>query len=153
MCSDFMTAVTNCSDFRAQEEEICYYFHLSLLCMPWSNGTGCHDLSFLIFNFKPALSLSSTLVRDSLVPLLDPYFNLTKNHSWREENQPKQPCLLPLLRHISYIVFFPIVVSAVRFDILINTDSRRSRTAGLLLWCILKSLLWKRARKCWDTRK
>ena len=27
--SDFMAAVTICSDFRAQEEEICQYFHLS----------------------------------------------------------------------------------------------------------------------------
>ena len=153
MSSDFMTAVTNCSDFIAQGEEICYRFHLSLLYMPWSHGAGCHDLSFLIFSFKLALSLSFTLIKRLLVPLLAPYFILTKNHSWREENQPKQPCLLPLLRHVSYIVFFLVLVYAVRFDILINTDSRRSRTAGLLLWCILKSLLWKRAIKCWDTRK
>jgi len=29
MSSDFMATVTICSDFRAQEEEICHYFHLS----------------------------------------------------------------------------------------------------------------------------
>ena len=28
------------SDFRAQEEEICHYFHISPLYLPWSNGTG-----------------------------------------------------------------------------------------------------------------
>ena len=29
MSSDFMAVVTICSDFRAQEEQICHYFHLS----------------------------------------------------------------------------------------------------------------------------
>ena len=60
-----MAAVTICSDFRAQEEEICHYFHLSPFYLPWSSGAGCHDLSFfLIFNFKPALSVSSfTLIK------------------------------------------------------------------------------------------
>ena len=28
--SDFMTVVTTCSDFKAQEEEICHYFHPSI---------------------------------------------------------------------------------------------------------------------------
>ena len=32
--SDFMAAVTICSDFRAQEEEICHYFHLFSLYLP-----------------------------------------------------------------------------------------------------------------------
>ena len=36
--SDFMPSVTICSDFRAQEEEICHYFYLFLFCLPWSNG-------------------------------------------------------------------------------------------------------------------
>ena len=44
--SDFMAAVTICSDFGAQEKEICHNFHLFPFCLPWSNGTGCHDLSF-----------------------------------------------------------------------------------------------------------
>ena len=35
------------SDFRVQEEEICHYFYLFPFCLPWSNGAGCHDLSFL----------------------------------------------------------------------------------------------------------
>ena len=59
MFSGFMAAVTICSDFRAQEEESCHYFHLFPLYLPWSNGAGCHDLRFLIFSFKLALSLSS----------------------------------------------------------------------------------------------
>ena len=43
---DFMAAVTICSDFRAQEEEICHYFHLFSLYLSWSNGVRYHDLSF-----------------------------------------------------------------------------------------------------------
>ena len=63
MSSDFMAAVTICSHFWAQEEEICHCFHLSPFCLPCSNGTGCHDLScvvffFLIFSLKLALSVS-----------------------------------------------------------------------------------------------
>ena len=60
-----MAAVTICSDFGAQEEEICHYFHL-FSYSPYSNGVGCYDLRFfvcfllfLIFSLKPALSLSS----------------------------------------------------------------------------------------------
>ena len=46
--------------FRSQEGEICHYFHLFPFYLPWSNGAGGHDLNFfLIFSFKPALSLSS----------------------------------------------------------------------------------------------
>ena len=59
--SDFMAAVTNRSDFRAQEEEILHYFHIFSLYLLWSNGSGCHDLNF---SFKLALSLSSfTLIK------------------------------------------------------------------------------------------
>ena len=54
-----MATVTICSDSGAQEEEICHYFHLFTFYLPCSNGAGCHDLSFLIFSLKPALSLSS----------------------------------------------------------------------------------------------
>ena len=54
-----MASVTIRSDFRNQEEEICHYFHLFPFYLSWSNGAGCHDLSFLIFSFKPVLSLSS----------------------------------------------------------------------------------------------
>ena len=32
--SNFMAAVTTCSDFRDQEEEICHCFHLLLIHLP-----------------------------------------------------------------------------------------------------------------------
>ena len=63
LSSDFMAAVTMHRDFRAPEEEICHCFHLFPLYFPWSDGTGCYDLS-LIFSFKSAFSFSSfTLIK------------------------------------------------------------------------------------------
>ena len=61
-----MAAVTIRSDFRAQEEDICHCFQHSPPPphLPWSDGTGCHDLIFLILSFKPTFSLSSsTLIK------------------------------------------------------------------------------------------
>ena len=60
-----MASVTIHGDFRAQEEYICHYFHLFPFYLPWSNGAGCHVVSFfffLIFSFKPSLSLSSFIL-------------------------------------------------------------------------------------------
>ena len=54
-----MAAVTICSDFRAQEEEICHCVHLFPFYLLWSNEAGCVILVFLIFSFKLTLSLSS----------------------------------------------------------------------------------------------
>ena len=39
------------SDFGAQENKVCHCFHCFLIYLPWSNGTGCHDLSFLNAEF------------------------------------------------------------------------------------------------------
>ena len=68
--------VTVCSHFGAQGwgGEICYYFHFFPIYLPWSDGTRCHDLSFLnvelsqFFHFP--LSPSS---RGSLVPSLSAF--------------------------------------------------------------------------------
>ena len=50
--------------FWSPKKEICHYFHLFPFYLPWHNGAGCHDLIFLIFSFKLALSLSSlTLIK------------------------------------------------------------------------------------------
>ena len=63
MSSDFMAAVTIHGDFRAQEEEICHYFHIFPFYLPVM-GPDAMILGFLIFSFKPALSLSSfTLIK------------------------------------------------------------------------------------------
>ena len=49
---DWLTSLFPCleaivhKDLRAQEEDICHYFHFSPLYLPWSHGARCHDLSF-----------------------------------------------------------------------------------------------------------
>ena len=35
------------SDFGAQENKVCHCFHCFPTYLPWSDGTGCHDLCFL----------------------------------------------------------------------------------------------------------
>ena len=81
------TTVTICSDFGAQENKVCHCFHYFPNCLPWSNGTGCHDLSFWMLNFKPAFSLPTPPIFSSIIftfnayvllfcPHLYPYFIL-----------------------------------------------------------------------------
>ena len=48
---NFMAAVTICNDFGAQENKVCHCFHCFPIYWPWSDGTGCHDLSFLNVEF------------------------------------------------------------------------------------------------------
>ena len=55
----FMAAVTICSDFGAPKSKVCHCFHCFHIYLPWSDGTGCHDLSFLNVECKPTFSLSS----------------------------------------------------------------------------------------------
>ena len=42
-----MAAVTICSDFEAQENKVCHCFYCFPIYLPWSDGTRCHDLSFV----------------------------------------------------------------------------------------------------------
>ena len=42
-----MDAITICSDFGAPQNKVSHCFHCFLIYFPWSDGTGCHDLSFL----------------------------------------------------------------------------------------------------------
>ena len=50
-----MATVTICSDFGAQDNKICHCFHFFPFYLPWSDGTGCHDLSFLNAEFQGSL--------------------------------------------------------------------------------------------------
>ena len=52
MSFNFMAAVTICSDFEAQENKICHCFHSFPIYLPLSDGTACHDLSFLNVEFQ-----------------------------------------------------------------------------------------------------
>ena len=52
-----MAAITIFSDFEAQKNKVCQCFHCFPIYLPWSDGTRCHDLSYLntvfffLFNF------------------------------------------------------------------------------------------------------
>ena len=46
-CLNFMAAITICSDSGAPKNKVCHCFHCFPIYLPWSDGTGCHDLSFL----------------------------------------------------------------------------------------------------------
>ena len=48
---NFMTAVTVCSNFGAQENKVSSLFPLLPIYLPWSDGTRCHDLRFLNVEF------------------------------------------------------------------------------------------------------
>ena len=61
-CLNFMPEVTICSDFGTQKNKVCHCFHGFPIYLPWSDGNGCHDLSFLL-RFKPAFSLSSAFIK------------------------------------------------------------------------------------------
>ena len=52
-----MAAITICSDFGALKNKVFHCFHCFPIYLLWSDGIGCHDLSFL--NVEPTVSLSS----------------------------------------------------------------------------------------------
>ena len=47
-----MTAITICNDFWAPQNKVCHCFHCFPIYLPWNDGTGCHDLSFLNAEFQ-----------------------------------------------------------------------------------------------------
>ena len=58
-----MPAVTVHSDFGAQENKVCHCSHYFPIYLPWSDGTRCLDLNFLM-SFKLAFLLFSfTLIK------------------------------------------------------------------------------------------
>jgi len=48
---NFMAAATTCSDFGAPQNKVSHCFHCSPIFLPLSDGTRCHDLSFLNVEF------------------------------------------------------------------------------------------------------
>ena len=50
-CLNFMAAVIICSNFGAQENKVRHCFHCFPIYLPWSDGTGYHDLCFLNVEF------------------------------------------------------------------------------------------------------
>ena len=46
-CLNFMAAIAIWSDFGAPQNKVWHCFHCLPIYLPWSDGTGCHDLRFL----------------------------------------------------------------------------------------------------------
>ena len=61
----FMAAVTICSDFGAQRNKVCHYLYCFPIYLPWSDGIGCHDLSFLnVELWANVFTVPQTLLND-----------------------------------------------------------------------------------------
>ena len=58
-----MAAVTICSDFGAQKNKVSHCFPIYL---PWSDGTGCHDLRFPTFSLSTFTFIKRLLSSSSL---------------------------------------------------------------------------------------
>ena len=54
-----MAAITICRDFGAPQNKVWHCFHCFPIYLPRSEGTRCHDLSFLNVELKPTFSLFS----------------------------------------------------------------------------------------------
>ena len=55
-----MAALTIYSDFGAQENKVCHWFHCFPINLPWNDWTRCHECwVFRMLSFKPVFSLSS----------------------------------------------------------------------------------------------
>ena len=99
---------------------VCHCFHFFPIYLPWSDGTRCHGLSFLMLSFKPTFSLSfftfikrvfssssvqfsHSVVSDSLRPhesqharpLYHPEFTQTHVHRVGDAIQPSHPLSTP----------------------------------------------------------
>ena len=79
-----MAAVTICSDFGAKKK-VCHCFHCFPIYLPWSDGAGCKDLSFLnvevcvLFCFSEANVLFILFLLYNIVLVLS-YINM--NPPW-----------------------------------------------------------------------
>ena len=65
--------------FEPPQNKVFHFFHGFPIYLPWSDGTRCHDLSFLNVVLSQLLSLSS---RGSLVPLWLPPLRWCHLHIW-----------------------------------------------------------------------
>ena len=80
-----MAAVTICSNFEAQENKGCDCFHCFPIDLLSSDGTGCHDLSFLnvefyasFLNSCPSSQWCHPTISSSVIPS-PPAFTLSQN--------------------------------------------------------------------------
>ena len=119
-----MAGVTICSDFGAPENKVCHCFRCFLIYLPWSNGTRCHDLSFLNVEF------------------LASFFTLL----FHFHQEALQLPLLPAIRVVSsaYLrlwIFFPAILipacalSSLAFHMMYSANRLKKQGDNIQPWC------------------
>ena len=80
----FTAAITVLSDFGRQENKACHCFHCFPIYLPWSDGTWCHDLSFLNVESQAKFSLSFTLNKRLFSSLSLSFFSIRLTSAYLE---------------------------------------------------------------------
>ena len=134
-----MSAVTICSDFGASQNKVCHCF---LICLPWSDGTGCHDLSFLRALrqlFHSPLSLCSYEIKRCLLLRRKVMTNLDCILKSRDST-------LSTNVHLVKAMVFPVVMYGCESWTI--KKAKRRKIDGFELWC------WRRLlRVPWTARR
>ena len=93
-----MAAVTICSDFGTPQNKVCHCYPIYL---PWSDGTRCHEFSFLNAEFQDSFSLSSFTFIKRLFSFTSVQFSsvaqsVVSDSLWLHESQhARPPCPSP----------------------------------------------------------
>ena len=167
-----MAAVTIHSDFRAQEEEICHYFHISPFYLVWSNGARFHDLSFKRFfhyppsplsrgSLVPPLSairvVSSTYLRlfMFLLPVLIPACNssspaflmMCSVHSLNKQGDSRQPCRTPFSVLNQSVVPYRVLTCCFLTCLQVSQETGKMMSGIPISLRVFHSLLWSTQSK------
>ena len=120
-----MAAVTVFSDFGAQGKEICHSFYSFSIYLPWSDGTGYHDLRiFWKLSFKPALSLSSfTLIKRLF------------SYSWHSAIKMVSSAYLRLLIFLLAILIPACESSSPAFCMMYSAHNLNKQGDNIQPWC------------------
>ena len=124
-----MAAVTIYSDFGAQENKVSHCFHCFSIYFSWSDGIACHDLSFWMLSFKPALLLSS-------LTFLKRVFSSSLFSAIRVVSS----ALLRLLIFLLAILTLACASSSMEFHMMYSAYKLNKQSGNIQLWCSIQSL-------------
>ena len=116
-----MAAVTICNDFGASPKN--KVSHCFPIYLPWNDGTGCHDLTFLNGEFKTTFSLSSFIFIKRLVS--------SSLSVIRVMSSP----YLRLLIFIPAILIPAYISSSPAFLMTYSADKLNKQGDNIQLWC------------------